>query len=257
MSKFFTLLLLLFVCFDLAAQGPPITTGTPVMLGLEGNGIRTFGKYISKEKADIYVQPFGIPYNVSTKFQIGAILPFKFIKPKSGSSNAGLADVAIFSKYQLYKKDGTAKTFRILATLKQSFPNGNRSEAPPIGSGTYQTYVGLIIGKISSAVGLYADFGYNRVNGAANDNFLYNLSVGVPLLPVRYPQRQINLFAEINGHYLFEPQLNNIFLTPGLQFIPGRRVLFETALQIPVLQNKNIENKTNFAIILGTRFLIR
>ncbi|MEE8289408.1 MAG: hypothetical protein V3R25_08335, partial [Nitrosomonadaceae bacterium] len=38
------------------AQGPPIFTDTPLLLGLEGGGIRTFGKYISKENANIYLQ---------------------------------------------------------------------------------------------------------------------------------------------------------------------------------------------------------
>ena len=64
------------------AQGPPITAETPIMLGLEGNGIRTFGKFISNENVTIYMQPIAIPYNITSKFQVGAVFPFKFIKPK-------------------------------------------------------------------------------------------------------------------------------------------------------------------------------
>ena len=40
------------------AQGPPIFTDTPIMLGLEGRGVRTFGRYISRENVEVYVQPF-------------------------------------------------------------------------------------------------------------------------------------------------------------------------------------------------------
>ncbi|RUT73310.1 hypothetical protein [Ancylomarina longa] len=250
-----TILLLAFT-INVFAQGPPITTGTPVMLGLEGNGIRTFGKIISKENTNIYVQPIGIPYNISPKFQIGGILPFKFITPKRAETNGGIADVTLFTKYQLYKKDEKAKTFRVLANIKQSFPTGKTSSIPQIGSGIYQTYVGFIVGKISSAIGIYGDFGYNITSNGASDNFLYNFSVGVPLLPQKYPQKQINTFLEFNGNYVFNPKIHTLFISPGLQFIPGRRILFETSFQMPIVQNNISTNKTKYMLLLGTRFLI-
>ena len=238
------------------SQGPPITTETPVMLGLEGSGIRTFGKFISKENANIYIQPFGIPYNVTPKFQVGGIFPFKFITPKGAETTGGFSDITIFAKYQLYKKDEIAKTFRILANIKQSFPTGKTTSDPQIGSGIYQTYVGLIIGKISTAVGIYGDFGYNITSNKTTDNFSYNFSVGVPLLPQKYPQKQINTFLEFNGNYVIDPKIYTLFISPGLQFIPGRRVLFETSFQIPLLQQNITINRTNYMVLLGTRFLL-
>ena len=261
MSKIVFKFILLFIAvFNLqkaGAQGPPITTGTPVMLGLEGNGVRTFGKFISKENANIYVQPIGIPYNITTKFQVGAIFPFIFKTPKGAETVSGLGDLAIFAKYQLYKKDGTAKTFRILANMKQSFSTGKTDSSPPIGSGIYQTYVGMTLGRISSAVGIYGDFGYNITSDGASDNFLYNFSVGCPLLPVQYPQKQLNLFLEFNGNYIIDPKVHTFFISPGLQFIPGRRILFETSFQLPVLQKNVASNKTNYMLLVGTRFLIK
>ena len=240
----------------LFAQGPPITTETPVMLGLQGSGIRTFGKFISKENATIYVQPIGIPYNITSKIQIGGIFPIKFINPKNKETKGGLADVTIFTKYQLYKKDGKAKTFRVLANLKQSFPTGKTSSYPKIGSGTYQTYIGLIIGKISSAIGVYGDFGYNISSNGATNNFLYNFSISVPVLPQIYPQKQLNTLLEFNGNYIIDPNIHTLFISPGLQFIPGRRILFEASFQIPIIQSNIIVNKTKYAFLLGTRFLI-
>lgn len=253
-------ILLAISCFFLAtvthSQGPPITTETPVMLGLEGSGIRTFGKFISKENANIYVQPIGIPYNITPKFQVGGIFPFKFITPKGAKTNSGISDITLFSKYQLYKKDGKAKTFRILANIKQSFPTGKTSSNPKIGSGIYQTYVGLILGKISTAIGIYGDVGYNITSNGATDNFLYNFSVGIPLLSQKYPQKQINTFLEFNGNYVIDPKIHTLFISPGLQFIPGRRMLFETSFQIPIAQNNISLNKTKYMLLLGTRFLI-
>ena len=237
---------------NLFAQGPPITTETPIMLGLEGSGIRTFGKFISKENATIYVQPIGIPYNINSKFQVGGIVSFKFITPNEAPTTGGFSDITIFAKYQLYKKDKIAKTFRILATIKQSFPTGKTG----IGSGISQTYVGLIIGKISTTVGIYGDFGYQITNKNTSDNFSYNFSVGIPLLPHQYPQKQLNTFLEFNGNYFFDSDVHTFFISPGLQFIPGRRILFETSFQIPLVQQNNTTNKTNYAVLLGSRFLI-
>ena len=77
------LLLIAAVSFkNVQAQGPPIYTGTPILLGLEGGGVRTFGRYISKENATAYVQPFAIPYNIATKFQVGVIVPFVSKSPE-------------------------------------------------------------------------------------------------------------------------------------------------------------------------------
>jgi len=226
------------------------------MLGLEGSGIRTFGKFISKENANIYIQPFGIPYNVTPKFQVGGIFPFKFITPKGAETTGGFSDITVFAKYQLYKKDEIAKTFRILANIKQSFPTGKTTSDSPLGSGIYQTYVGLIIGKISTAFGIYGDFGYNMTSNNTTDNFTYNFSVGVPLLPQIYPQKQINSYLEFNGNYLIDKKKHTIFISTGLQFIPGRRLLFETSFQIPILQQNITIDKTNYMLLLGTRFLL-
>ena len=240
-------------CFS---QGPPITTETPVMLGLAGSGIRTFGKFIQKENAQIYVHPIGIPFNITPKFQVGGILPFKSISLSGGKRRSGLSDMALFVKYQLYKKDGKAKTFRILAKIKQSFPTGKVQPSPALGSGDYQTYIGLIIGKLSSAVGIYGDVGYNITSDKARDDFSYNFSIGVPLLPQKYPQKQINTFLEFNGKYVISPGIHSLFLSPGIQIIPGRRVLFEGSFQLPILQQPVSHNRMKYAISLGTRFLI-
>jgi len=246
--------ILFFVCFSqiIFAQGPPITTETPVMLGLDGNGIRTFGKIIVKENTTIYVQPIGVPYNITSKFQVGGILPLKFVTPKNQKTFGGFADMTLFAKYQLYKKDETAKTFRILANLKQTFPTGKNS----VSANIYQTYIGVILGKISTKAGFYTNFGYNITSNNVSDNFLYNFSVGIPLLPQKYPQKQLNTFLEFNGNYVFNPKIHNIFISPGIQFIPGRRFLLETSFQIPLVQKNISTNKTKYMMLFGARFLI-
>jgi len=106
------------------AQGPPIYTDTPLLLGLDGGGIRTFGKYISKENATIYVQPIGIPYNIGSKTQIGTVLKFINKNPNGMSTQSGIGDLVFFAKRQLFQKDGKGKTFRLIAKLDQVFSDG-------------------------------------------------------------------------------------------------------------------------------------
>jgi len=77
---------------------------------------------------------------------------------------------------------------------KHVFPTGNIKSMPQLGSGLHKNYLGLILGKVSSKIGIYGDFGYNLVEGPASDNFTYNFSVGIPLLPQQYPQKQILVF---------------------------------------------------------------
>jgi len=256
MKIILTITLALIIITIVYSQGPPITTETPVMLGLEGSGIRTFGKFISKENVKSYLQIVAIPYNITPKFQIGGIIPFKFITPNTTETVSGFSDISVFAKYQLYKIDGTAKTFRILANIKQSFPTGRTTSSPPIGAGIYQTYVGLIIGKISTTVGFYSDFGYTITADKDTDNFSYNFSIGVPVLPQKYPQKQINTYLEFNGNYIINSEIHTFYISPGLQFIPGRRILFESSLQLPVLQQNVTTDKINYSMLLGARFLL-
>ena len=242
-----------FVSFS---QGPPITVETPIMLGLEGSGVRTFGRYISTENSKNYVHIVAVPYNFSTKFQMGAILPYVFKTPQGAERVSGFGDMTIFAKYQLYKKDETAKTFRILARVAQTFSTGKTTSDPPIGSNLSQTYFGFVIGQITSKKGIYGDIGYRWVNQNALDHILYNFSFGIPLLEHQYPQKQINAYMEINGNYQLQTTQHQFFLAPGLQWIPGRRFLLESSLQLPLFQDENITNKTNFRWLIGIRFLI-
>ena len=252
MNKFIILAICTFLTLSLFAQGPPITVETPVMLGLEGSGIRTFGKFISKKSGTVYVQPIAIPYNISVKFQVGGIIPLMLKTPNEGETISGFGDLVLFAKYQIYKKDETAKTIRIITSIKQTFPTGKTG----ISVGNSQTYVGIIVGKITTRMGIYSDFGYHITNNDATDNFTYNFSIGIPLRSHQYPQKQLNTFLEFNGNYLIESKAHTVFISPGFQFIPGRRILVETSFQIPLVQQNNTINKTNYAILLGSRFLI-
>lgn len=242
------------LCYEAAAQGPPIFTETPLMLGLEGGGIRTFGKYISKENVTVYMHPIAVPYGITSKWQIGGIAPLVNIKPDGMKSLFGLGDVKLFTKIQLHQKDGKGKTFRTLIKLTQSFPTGNTTDIPALGSGAYETAIGLVSGYITTKFGIYSEVAYNIKSNNLRDVFVYNVAVGYPLLPQKYPPKQINLFLELNGNT--DNTNHSLFISPGVQYIAGKRVLFETGIQLPIIDDVPKTQKTNFMYTLGTRVLI-
>ncbi len=238
------------------AQGPPIYTDTPVLLGLSGSGVRTFGKFVKKEHADIYKQPFVLPYNITPKMLVGAIIPLVNIKPANASAQFGVGDMAVFLKRTLYQKDNKAKTFRLMGKVQQVFPTGNTTDTPTLGAGSYQTLLGLVAGYITTKIGLYSEIGYTITTNGLPDNWVYNLAIGYPLLPQQYPAKQVNLFLELKGNYLPGIASNNAFISPGLQWITGRRLLVETGFQLPIVEQVPDNQKTKFIFTLGLRVLL-
>lgn len=250
------LLSLIFGIQKVNAQGPPIFTDTPIMLGLEGRGLRTFGRLINKENVKVYLQPIAIPYNLTTKWQVGTIVPFASVSPKGSNSRFGLADIKVFTKYQLIQKDGKGKTFRSLIKITESFPTGNTEKSPPIGAGVYQTSIGFVNGYVTTRYGIYTEVAYNAVFGNRPDNLIYNIALGLPLLPQNYPPKQINVFLEFTGTYFSDTKNNELYIAPGIQWINGRRFLLETGIQLPLVEEVPEGLKTNFIYTLGTRILI-
>ena len=238
------------------AQGPPVFTETPVMLGLQGRGIRTFGKFISKENARIYIHPVAVPYNLTAKWQIGGVVPFVNKSLNNAGSRSGIGDIKVFTKYQLIQKDRERKTFRTLIKVVESFPTGNSEGMPPLGSGVYQTTIGLVNGYVATEFGIYGEVAYHTSFGKLPDRFLYNLAFGYPLLPQKYPPKQINVYLELNGNVIADGNNHNLFLSPAVQYIAGRRLLFETGVQLPLAEEVPEMQKTNFIYTLGTRVLI-
>jgi len=248
--------LVILISGTIEAQGPPVYVQTPVLLGLDGGGVRTFGKFIKKENAHIYLQPLIIPYNITAKFQVGGIAPFINKSVVEMPAQSGIGDRALFLKYVFFQKDRKGKTFRVLARVKQSFPSGRTNTVPAIGSGAYQTLTGFVAGYVTTKYGIYGDFGYNYTSDGLPDNLIYNFGFSIPLLPQQYPPNQINLSLEFTGNYILEKSGNNLFVASAIQYIAGRKVLFETGIQLPLIEDVAVGQKTKFMILLGTRILI-
>ena len=245
-----------FLITNTYAQGPPIFTDTPIMLGVQGRGLRTFGNIISKENANAYAQVLVVPYNINSKWQVAAVAPYLSISPKKIGSNSGFGDLKVFTKYQLFQKDGKGNTLRSLIKLTETFPTGNTSQMPVLGSDAYQTTLSLVNGYVTTKYGIYGEVGYNIAGNNLPDNLIYNIAFSYPLLPQKYPPKQLNLSLELNGNYIFDDIGNNLFLSPGIQYIAGKKLLFESGIQIPLEDASQINQQTDYIIRIGTRILI-
>jgi hypothetical protein len=245
---FIPLISLVIFSGNIFAQGPPIFTDSPLLLGLDGGGIRTFGKYISTESGQTYVQPLIIPYNVSTDFQIGGIQPYVFRSPNNAENESGFGNFTLFGKYSIIQIDGKAKTFRALLKYTQTFTTG----ASNVSVNANASQFSIVTGYITTKYGIYGTVGYTFVSNDLPDNLIYNFAFGYPVLPQKYPPFQLNLFLELNGIYTLDVNKHLLFVSPGLQLMTSSTFLIETGVQIPVVDDRNT---TKFAFTLGIRYL--
>jgi len=249
--KTFVLLLLLtfFLTNILKAQGPPIYTDTPILLGLDGGGIRTFGKFTSTGNGNAFVQPLAIPYNLTTDFQIGVVQPFIVLSSKGQDSKTGFGNLSVFGKYSIFQNDGKGKTFRGLLKYKQSLNTGSGK----VSSNAVISQFDFVAGYITTKFGIYGSIGYAFISQNMPDKIFYNFAFGYPLLPQKYPPFQLNLFLEFNGSRIFNISRNLLFISPGIQLIATSTFLIEAGFQIPVVDDFGI---TNYSASLGIRYLI-
>ncbi|MFQ5824899.1 MAG: hypothetical protein ACE5JB_12650, partial [bacterium] len=131
-----------------------------------------------------------------------------------------------------------------------------------------------VAGWIEGRVGVYLEGIYNLNTSKGPVDFgnsvSYNFAFGYRLLPAvyeMYPSPQLNGFLEINGTTMYKNTINaqkvndsggtTIFLSPGLQYVGGRRWLVEATVQIPIMTEPNgTQLATDWTVSFGTRILI-
>ena len=265
-----------------AGIGPPINTDTPITLGLDGRGVRTFVKVIrasddtdGQETTTLW--PVVVPYHVTTKGVAGIIVPTVFKEMQRGGetvSSSGLGDISIFAKYVVLQVDRHQQTFRLAPKLVLKLPTGDQKEAPALGSGSTDIAVGAVAGWLTGRLGFYGD-GLYTITGESNGRQIgngleYNLALAYRLSPViyrTYPARQINAYLEFNGSWSGKDKIQSqeildsgghvIFVAPGIQYIPLRQLLGEISLQLPVLDELNgVQMGPDWTVNAGIRVLL-
>lgn len=276
----------------LEAQGPPINTDTPILLGLEGKAVMLRSVFLSKSQlyqdgkkvpdpfdrpVQVIALPLMVPYNVTSNLLVGVAVPFMSVKSQStaGSvTSTGMGDVALLAKYVLAQVDDLQETFRVIGKASLKLPTGNKNLSPPLGTGSWDVSIGTVAGWIGRRFGLYGDISYT-LNGSSEsysygNTFNYNAAVAFRLSPAvyeTYPLTQWNLYFEVIGKYVAKDAVNGVsnensggqilMLAPGLQWIPSRELLAEAAIQFPAVQSLNgTQLGTDIGLVVGVRLLL-
>ncbi len=263
------------------AQGPPINTDSPILLGVSGAGARSFVKVIKKSSQDkdltVTVSPVVIPYNVSTRLLVGGVFPYfnKELETNAGSMrSSGLGDTKLFAKYVVHQIDKRQETIRFVLKSSVTLPTGDEDAKPALGDGTTDYSFGVVAGWIKPRVSFTTEgvYSLNTSRRGLNygDSFAYNFALGYRLSPAvyeRYPSPQVNVYLELNGLTTKRNELNGVnlestggttlLLSPGIQYIGGRKWLVEGSIQFPIVENLNgSQLETDLIASLGLRILL-
>jgi len=246
---------ILITSLALYAQGPPITSDKPIMLGSGSVVVKTLSEVRNTDYGTYTRVPVMVHYLPTSNSLVAVHLPIVF-RNVSGDvkHTSGLGDIDLMAKYQFYRKDGTGKTFRMVAKTIQTLPTGRDWNIADISTGDYASYMGIVAGYESIKYGISNELGYRLVPTTDSDELRYRLGFGLPLLKPTYPVKQINLYFEYNANWLVETNDFLLFYAQGIQYAI-KRLTLETAIQIPFIQTVSDGQKRQFSVLLGTRYI--
>ena len=257
------LLAALAAAFPVGAIGPPVNTNTPITLGLEGRGVRSFVKVTRASAGDREIAtttwPVVLPLNVTAKGVLGIAVPTIFQEiegPGGTAASSGLGDVSLFAKYVVLQIDRPGETLRLAPKVVLKLPTGDDDASPALGGGSIDVSLGGVGAWLRGRTGIYVEALY-QVRGESSkrefgESVAYNVALAYRALPVvyrTYPAQQVNAYLEFNGSWTARDQMSGVevsaagghvlFASPGLQYIPLNRLLVEASFQLPVVTNLN------------------
>lgn len=242
-----------FIAVTAFAQGPPIITDKPIMIGEKRIILKTLTRLEVREDTRFFNAPFMVHYIIKPNLLVAGHFPYAGINHiEHNHRKTGLGDISLQAKYQFFRWDKSRKTARAALKVQQYFPTGFDSDNYEISVGEWQTFVGVTFGYEALRYGLGANIGFHYVDNEPNF-FHYKLSAGLPLMPLVYPPNQINLYFEYDGEINLDNGSHNLFLAQGIQYAI-KRITFETSIKIPLVQNDT--GKQKYTLLFGTRFII-
>jgi len=239
---------------NIFAQGPPITSDKPVMLGGGSWVVKSLTEIRNTEEGNFFKLPIMVHFLPTESTLLGVHIPFVNYSFEEGTSGQTLGDIELLGKYQFYRKDDMGKTFRIVLKTLQTLPTGKSLQLDGISNGNFQSYWGLVAGYESIKYGISNELGYNLSPSDDRDELRYKLGFGLPLLKSTYPVNQLNLYFEYQNSWFIEENDFLMLYAQGIQYAKGR-VTMETALQFPLIQTISEEQQRKFSLFLGTRYV--
>jgi hypothetical protein len=240
---------------NLDAQGPPIRTDKPIMLGQGKSTVRAYYQYFKHAGNHYHLYPLMYDYNLRNNIELGVELPFAALSSEVRREGLRFGDAMLKAKYQFYRKDSHAKTVRAGAKLAGMFPTGRPSEVPHVGMGAYQTILGVFAGMESLKYGIVGELAYVHFDRIHPKFVESRLAFGLPLLTPKYPIRQVTLYFEYEGRWMPENNDHAAYFAQGIQWAFGRYAL-EASFQMPLVEKVPHHFRRDMAILVGTRIII-
>ncbi len=233
------------------SQGPPISGDKPIMLGAKRKVVKTLSEIRVMEDDDVFARlPLMFHYLPTSDMLTAIHLPL--LVNEAGMS---LGDLDLMYKYQYFRKDGKAKTFRMVAKAVQTFPTGKDVDNPDIGIKAFQTYIGTVAGYETIKYGISGELGFKLVFDEEHSHvFRQKLGFGLPLLKPAYPVNQLNLYFEYQSDYFTENRGYRLLYAQGIQYAKGQWT-YEVSAQFPLVQNVPDGALFKYAFLLGTRYV--
>lgn len=239
------------------AQGPPITSDKPIMLGGGSSIIKTLTEIRSTDQGTFVRAPLMVHYLPTSNTLVALHLPFvhyNFNDDFGGGQGSTFGDMDILAKYQFYRKDGTGKTFRMVAKTLQTLPTGKKLEIDDFSIGEYSGYYSIVAGYESLKYGLSFESGFEHEPTTDFDKVVVKAGLGLPLLKPTYPVNQLNLYFEPQVEIFTEFEASRLLYAQGIQYAKGVWT-WEASYQFPITQSDAIPVQRDYSIFLGTRFI--
>ena len=231
------------------AQGPPITTDKPIMLGAKRKIIKTLTEIRTTDQGNLARIPFMGHYLPTSNSLVAIHMPLVLY-----DGNTDLGDIQLLGKYQFYRNDHTAKTFRIVAKTLQTLPTGPKLGIAGMSIGQYESYQGIVAAYESTQYGISNELGYNLSTLQHMDELRYKLGFGLPLMKPSYPVNTVSLYFEYNIMWFVRTNDYMLLYAQGIQYAKDRLTV-EAAIQVPLIQDVNQANQRKYSLFLGTRYV--
>lgn len=242
------LLLILAKTGDVHAQGPPIVGDNSIMLGSRMTVLRNLTEVMLHHESYLVQSSQMVHFLPTSRTFLALHVPLVASGGDHGVDRPlQLGDVRIIGKYQWLRKDGTGRTLRLTSVAKATLPTGEPFRYGDLRSGEYGWYNGLILGYESVKYGLINEVGYQWYADRFYETLYYKAGLGVPLLPHRYPIRQVNVYLEVHNRYDLSKEAFDSKPSLGIQLARGGAT-FEGAFQ------QSLGLRQERSIFLGARW---
>jgi hypothetical protein len=262
----------------------PIFGASPRTQFFLGTAVRSFGLYQESEGGGRELKAWTVPaifsYALITDATLTLNVPYvnkRFETPTGTFDASGIGDISLIGKYRFYRRDLPfgRDQFAFIGGLE--FPSGSTSEgpgikaAPPLqlGSGGVDGIVGVAAGTTRSWYSIEGSV-RAKINSEAKDFkfgnvLLYDLYLAYQIYPEwPTPPAQLNFSVEFNGRTIGDNSVDGtkvntggtvLFVSPGIQYIVTGNLLFETGVQIPIVNDfPSRALEPDFTVLFGFRF---